>query len=81
MKKYIWQIILFLVIVAIMASCYGSKAYYAGTYRIKSLEGDTVTFRGIAGVYVIDGKKAKIGQKIHLYRTFDSTKVNVVRIK
>ena len=80
-KKWIWQIVLFLLIAAIMASCYGSKGYYAGTYRIKSLQGDTATFRGIRGTYIINGKKAKIGLKIHLYGINDSTKVNVVRIK
>lgn len=78
MKKYIWQIVLFLIIAAIMASCRG---YYAGTYRVKSLDGDTATFRGMVGKYLIDGKKYKIGQKIHFHRTIDSTKVNVVRIK
>jgi len=80
-KKWIWQIVLFLVIAAIMASCYGSKGYYAGTYRIKSLQGDTATFRGTKGKYLIHAKNLKIGLKIHLYGINDSTKVNVVRIK
>jgi len=81
MKKYIWQILLFIVLAVILFSCSVSHLHKSGTYRIKSLRADTATFYRLEGNYLMDTKNLKIGQKIYLKRVYDSTLATVIRIK
>jgi len=79
MKKYIWQILLFIVLAVILFSCSVSHLHKSGTYRIKSLQADTATFYRLEGNYLIDTTGLKIGQKIYLKRVYDSTLATVIR--
>jgi len=76
MKKYIWQIILFLVIVAIMASCYGSKVI---TGEITAVNGDTVQIRQHR--FKVLENVPKINDKCTFTPTKDSSKVNSIKLK
>ena len=77
MKKYIWQIILFAVLVIIMASCTTMKTGY---YTIKEIRGlNTVVFKELPNedYHVPMADTLKIGQKIHLKRVFKESQADV----
>jgi len=79
-QKYLWQLLLFAALVLIMASCSYSHLHYSKNYRVKSLEGNTVTFYRLDGKYSIDTTGLKIGAKIYLQRCKGNQLPNVIRI-
>jgi len=75
MKKWIWQIVLFLVIVAIMASC--SRDIYSKTYTIERVNGKLIEFKGVNNYYVTNCDTFKVGDKVKLRRTFRQSKATI----
>lgn len=76
MKKYIWQIILFLVIAAIMASCKTSKVI---TGVITASCGQMVQCKG--KWFKVEGTPPQIGKTVSFTPTKDSSKVNCIKLK
>jgi len=76
MKKYIWQIVLFLILVIIMASCTTMKTGY---YTVKEIRGlSTVVLKEVQGDWHIPNSDTlKVGQKIYLTRTKVDSLINV----
>lgn len=76
MKKYIWQIVLFLIIAAIMASCSGSKAIIG---EITAINGQMVQCKG--KWFKVEGTPPQIGKTVSFTPTKDSSKVNCTKLK
>lgn len=78
MKKHHWQILLFIIVVIIMASCAGTlKTRY---YTIQEIRGkETVVFKELPNDawHVPGSDTLQIGQKIYLQRVFNLNKANV----
>lgn len=75
-KKWIWQIVLFLLIIAIMASCYGSKVI---TGEITAVRGQEVQCRG--KWFKVEGIAPQVGKTVSFTPTKDSSKVNSIKLK
>lgn len=77
MKKYTWQIILFIVLVVILASC--STSLRTRYYTIKEIRGlNTVVFKEVEGDWHVPGSDTlNVGQKIFLQRVWSVGKANV----
>lgn len=73
-KKWIWQIVLFLLIVAIMASC--SKVI---TGEITAVNGREVQCAG--KWFLVEGTPPQIGKTVSFTPTKDSSKVNSIKLK
>lgn len=81
-NRYLWQVILVLILAAILISCSTNHLHRSGNYRVRSIDSlNLYSFYWVKGIYQLPDTNAKIGQKIYLKRVYDSTKANVVRIK
>lgn len=80
-KRNLIKLIMIGIVILMMFSCTSSHLHYSGNYRIDSLEGDTVTFKGVRGRYSIPNEGLKNGQRIYLKRTYQREKVNVYPVK
>ena len=75
-KKWIWQIVLFLVIAAIMASCKTSKVI---TGEITAINGQMVQCKG--KWFKVEGIAPQVGKTVSFTPTKDSSKVNCTKLK
>jgi len=77
MKKYIWQILLFIVLAVILFSCNMSSKVITG--EIKAVKSDSVLCSG--KWFKVAGITPKIGDTITFTPTRDSSKVNCIKLQ
>jgi len=78
MKKYIWQIVLFLILVIIMASC--TRDLHNGkSYVVEEIKGSgyVVKLKGIDELFTIPVNTHKIGDTIKVYRVSKESKATI----
>ncbi len=75
MKKYIWQIVLFAILVIIMASC--TRDLHNGKYIVTDVRGRTVNLKGIEGDYYFPTDTLKIGDVVKVTRVKRESKANI----
>lgn len=77
-QKYLWQLLLFAVLVLIMASCSSSRNSFTG--EISHVSGDTVCLSSQCFKLLPNAPKITVGKVATFTRTKDSTKVNCIKI-
>jgi len=78
MKKYIWQIVLFLILVIIMASC--TRDLHNGkSYVVEEVKGSgyVVKLKGIDELFTIPVNTHKVGDTIKVYQVFKESKATI----
>lgn len=80
-NRNFWKLVLVGTIMLMMNACSSSHLHYSGTYKITSIEGNVVTFKGVNGKYSIPKEGLTIGQKIPLKRTYQKEKTNVYLVR
>jgi len=77
MKQTLFILLLSLLIIICLGSCYASDLHN-GRYTIKSINGDLVEFKEVAGgVYHIPTQGLKVGDRIKLKRVHKQSKITV----
>ena len=80
-QRIIFQVILVAILAAILCSCSNTHLHRTNYYRVRAIDNENCYYLDrVKGKYRLPDNKAKVGDKIKLQRTFDSTKANIVRI-
>lgn len=78
MKKYIWQLILFAILVIIMASC--TRDLHNGrSYVVEEVKGTgyVLKLKGIDELFTVNTNSHKVGDTIKVFRTFKESKATI----
>lgn len=74
-NRYLWQVILVLILAAILISC--STTLKTGKYIVEDARGHTIELKGVSGMWRFPTDTLRIGDTVFVKRVFREKDANV----